>query len=214
MNTYSFRVKPLEGMEQATLAGLKKFLSKYCESWAVTREFGEKLGKLHFQGWAVSDLKRDYFNKNARNAMKGCIGAANAGMGINESDIRDFDALQRYVMKGVDKDNLPDVVTMQGVITCQERYVEKLHCDYWQQNTDMKQAIKDKKRKFYDVLQERCSELRNPGRSSICDVVLETYKEFEKSVDVYRIRAHVNQLWLKYDPDAKAAIKDAVMERI
>lgn len=199
-NIFGFRITP---GEHNCLECLDKFLKKHCESWMVTEEYGDKLGKLHYQAWASTRLNRRYFQQNFKNAIK----ASCDSFGVSLDECRDHDAMQRYVLKGSKRGELPKIVNTYGIKQFTRDYVEQYHNAYWDQNASIKADIKDKKTTMFAEMQKYVAYLdRPPTKVQLAEKYLELCIQLDKPIDEYRAKSFLRLIWAKYNPEGRQEV--------
>lgn len=204
---FSLRVTPLADDRDADVVlRLRAFMTKYAESFLIAREYGGRLGRLHFQCWATTFLTRKNFQQNAKNALGDSIAKGNAGYAVNEEDIRCPEALQRYCCKGEARGKHPDIVCAQ-IVNYNQEYVTRYHEAYWDLNDERKKSIKEKKVGMYDALYEYVNGLGRPAtREDIARQYIRICKQIDKPIDVYRARPVINLVWAKVSPEAEETL--------
>lgn len=206
-NWFSLRVTPVsDDRESDAVSRLRSFMSKYADAYLIAREYGGRLGRLHFQCWATTRLTRKNFQQNVKNAMGDAIGKGNAGYAVNEEDIRCPEALQRYCCKGEARGKLPDIVCAQ-IVNYNDEYVTRYHESYWDDNEARKKSIKEKRVGMYEALYEFVDTLGRPAtREDIARQYIRICKQIDKPIDVYRARPVINLVWAKVAPEAEETL--------
>lgn len=204
--TFGFRITP---GDKNCEHELQLFLKKYCQSWVVTVEYGDRLNKLHYQAWAVTECNRKNFQQNLRNYVKNCC----ESFSCNLEECRDFEAMQRYVMKGSKKGEMPVILYSYGIAQFGEDYIRKYHEAYWEENAKYKKAFKDKKATMFSEMSGYIESLSGPPtKRQLADKYVQICHELDKPIDEYRAKAFLRLMYSKYNDEGRNEVVDKLSD--
>ena len=167
-NVYAVRVHELAGDDT------KRRLLDLCEGLTGSYVFARETdaARTHFQGWVRTDIKPQAFRVRVKKAFPECKG--NKGYSITA--VKDFEAYQRYILKGADADSLPDVVCFSG-LELGPAQIKDAHAAYWESKTVKKPAksqpgIVSQVREWADAQEwDDIDEHREDVARYVCDVI-------------------------------------------
>lgn len=203
--SYALRV---DGDDSAKLAAVLAPLGAYI----IAREKAKHGGNVHMHAL----LHTDENIKNVRNRIVRAYPGQGGNGWYSLTKCQDVDKYERYLCKGDDDAEGPEIVGRQG-IQFTDTWVAEKHKLFWDVHAQLLAASKKRKVPVFDRVFQQCVDDRVSWRDdeAIAKKYIKALSEDAKGINLFAVRSQINLLKVRLCPndDAIEALAVAVASR-
>lgn len=200
-NVYALRIHELADDCRSRIAS---FVESSGGSYVVARE--ADANRIHYQGWLRCDVKPQALRARLKKAFPECVG--NKGYSI--SNVKDFDAYSRYILKGT-KDSMADVVCACGLEITSE-YLQNEHRAYWSRAEKPGKSNRSLVEEVHEWVIER-QRTQEVSRRDIAERVCEAVTSRKKPLNTFYVRSVVNSVAYLSNRQMREIILDEIINK-